>query len=306
MSQTHDSSSTKTSAVDAGQPIGLLAGWGNYPLIVARELKRQGHPVFCCGIREHADPQLKEICDDFRWVGVTRFAGQVRFFRRNGVADATMAGKIFKTHLFRRYGWLINFPDLLFWRYFYGHFISKTRNRNDDTLLGQTVRLFADHGINFRPATDFAPELLVKNQTLTRKSISDYQFRDIRFGWNLAKEMGRLDVGQTIVVKGRAVIAVEAVEGTDECIRRAGTLCTSGGFTVVKVAKPNQDMRFDVPTIGIGTLKTIREAGGSVLAVEADRTILLEQSEFVDYANRHGIAVAAFSDRDFLETAQSA
>ena len=282
--------------------IGLLAGWGQYPLIVARQLKQQGHAVVCCGIRGHADPALEAICDDFRWVGLTRFAGQVRFFRRHGVTDATMAGKIFKTNLFRKYGWLIHLPDLLFWRYFYKHFITKSRNRNDDSLLGNVVQLFADHGIRFGPATDYAPELLVKNKTLTKNTLTDYQWRDVQFGWMLAKEMGRLDVGQTVAVKGRAVIAVEAVEGTDECIARAGMLCTSGGFTVVKVAKPEQDMRFDVPTIGVGTLETISKAGGKVLAIEAEKTIILEEDKVIDFANRNGMVVAAFSDSQMNQT----
>ena len=143
-------------------------------------------------------------------------------------------------------------------------------------MLMNYVRLFDNYGIRMLPATDFAPELLVKQGTLTHKSITDYQMSDIRFGWNLAKQMGQLDVGQSVVIKGRAVLAVEAVEGTDECIRRAGQLCPSGGFTVIKVAKPGQDMRFDVPTIGIGTIQTMRDAGASLLAIEAGKTIVLD------------------------------
>ena len=286
--------------------IGLLAGWGKLPVIVAQQLKQSGHPVICCGIRKHADPVLAEICDDFRWACVTRFGGQIRFFRRHGVKHATMAGKIFKTYLFEKFGWLRNFPDLTFWRYYYPHFIGKTKNRNDDSLLSEAVTLFDDHGIRFAPATDFAPELLVKNQILTRKKLTDYQMRDIEFGWQLAKEMGRLDVGQTVAVKGRAVIAIEAVEGTDQCIERAGSLCSSGGFTVVKVAKPQQDMRFDVPTIGMGTLQTLKQAGGSLLAVEAGKTIMLDQPEMIDFANRNGITMVALDDADMNASANAA
>jgi DUF1009 family protein len=133
----------------------------------------------------------------------------------------------------------------------------------------------------------------VKAGPLTKLRVSEAQNKDIAFGWQLAKEMGRLDIGQTVVVKGRAVIAVEAVEGTDECIRRAGQLCPQGGFTVVKVAKPQQDMRFDVPTIGVGTLENIARAGGSVLAVEAHKTILLDEPAFIATAERLGIRVVA-------------
>ena len=134
-------------------------------------------------------------------------------------------------------------------------------------------------GIRFAPPTDYAPELLVKAGQLTRRGPTAWQQKDIEFGWQMAKEMGRLDIGQSVAVKDQAVLAVEAVEGTDECIRRAGALCRAGGFTVVKVAKPQQDMRFDVPTIGLGTLETMHAAGGKVLAVEAGRTIFLDQDD---------------------------
>ncbi len=117
--------------------------------------------------------------------------------------------------------------------------------------------------------------------------------RDIEFGWQLARQMGGLDIGQTVAVKGKAVLAVEAVEGTDACIRRAGALCPAGGFTVVKVAKPDQDMRFDVPTIGIGTLQTLQQAGAAVLAIEADKTIVIDQPQVAQFARAHGISVVA-------------
>jgi DUF1009 family protein len=120
--------------------------------------------------------------------------------------------------------------------------------------------------------------------------------KDIQFGWRMAKEMGRLDIGQSVAVKDQAVLAVEAVEGTDQCIRRAGSLCPAGGFTVVKVAKPRQDMRFDVPTIGRGTLETMLQSGASVLAVEAGKTILLDQADVIAYADRHKIAIVSLAD----------
>ena len=142
------------------------------------------------------------------------------------------------------------------------------------------------------PATDFAPELLVQKGTLAGR-LTEKQNKDIAFGWEIAKQMGGLDIGQSIVVKDCAVLAVEAIEGTDACIRRAGLLCQSGGFTVVKVAKPKQDMRFDVPTVGVGTIETIHEAGGKVLAIESDKTIVLDQEGFEARARQLGITVVA-------------
>ena len=155
---------------------------------------------------------------------------------------------------------------------------------------------FAREGVRFAPATDFAPELLVKEGQLTRFGPSAWQRKDIVFGWRMAKELGRLDIGQTVAVKDQAVLAVEAVEGTDQCIRRAGSLCPIGGFTVVKVAKPKQDMRFDVPTIGLNSLQTMVAAGARVLAIEADLTILLDRPEVIDYANQHKLIIVALRD----------
>jgi UDP-2,3-diacylglucosamine hydrolase len=276
------------------KPMGLIAGWGRYPVVIAEALKRQGYSVCCVGVRDHADPQLAQICDHYLAAGVARMGAHVRFFRRHGVAEATMAGKIHKAKvLFRKWGWLSHFPDLTTIRTFLPHFVYGTKDRKDDTLLLAVVELFARGGVRLAPATDFAPELLVKAGPLTSHGVTAAQSQDIEFGWQLAKEMGRLDVGQTVVVKGRAVIAVEAVEGTDECIRRAGQLCPQGGFTVVKVAKPQQDMRFDVPTIGVGTLETIAQAGGKVLAIEAHKTILLDEPLFITTAERLGIRVVA-------------
>jgi DUF1009 family protein len=133
----------------------------------------------------------------------------------------------------------------------------------------------------------------VKPGLLTRRAPTAAEQADIEFGWQMAKEMGRLDIGQSVAVKGKAVIAVEAIEGTDECIRRAGQFCPQGGFTVVKVAKPQQDMRFDVPTVGTGTIESLLAAGGKVLAIEAGKTILIDEEQVVSLANRHGLTIVA-------------
>ena len=282
--------------VVAADRIGLVAGWGRYPLVVAQALKQQGRRVYCLGIKDHVDPALRRWCDDFQLIGAARLGAAVRFFRRHGIVQATMAGKLHKVLLFQKYYWLKHFPDWQFVRAFYPHFITQTRDRKDDTMLGTIVDAFAQRGIQFAPATDFVPELLVKYGQLSGSRLNLGQRKDIEFGWRLALAMGRLDVGQSVAVKGRAVLAVEAVEGTDECIRRAGRLCPAGGFTVVKVAKPQQDMRFDVPTVGLGTLQAMVEAGACVLAVEAGRTILIDQPEFTRFAQQHRISVVALHE----------
>lgn len=281
-------------AWERGKKIGLVAGWGRFPVLVAQALKAAGHEVYCIALRGHADPALAEICDEFYPAGVARLGWHIRYFRRRGITQATLAGKLFKHKLlFGKLGWLSLVPDLRTIQTFFPLFITRQKNRNDDTLLSVVVEEYAKSGITLAPATDFAPELLVKLGTLTRRPLTAAERDDIAFGWQIAKEMGRLDIGQSVAVKGRAVIAVEAVEGTDECIRRAGQFCPQGGFTVVKVAKPQQDMRFDVPTIGIQTIQTLVAAGGKVLAIEADKTIVIDQVEVVRAADEHGLTIVA-------------
>lgn len=278
----------------APRKIGLVAGWGRFPIVVAEALKSQNHEVHCIGLRQHADPILRQICDSFVYGGVARIGAHIRYFHRRGVEQATLAGKVFKHKvLFNRFGWLSLVPDLRTLRAFFPLFFLGQKNRNDDTLLSVVVEEFAKSGITMAPATDFAPQLLVSAGTLTRRGPTASELSDIDFGWPLAKETGRLDIGQSVAIKGRAVIAVEAVEGTDACIRRAGELCPQGGFTVVKVAKPQQDMRFDVPTIGLGTIESLITAGAKCLAVEAHKTIVVDQHEVIALANQHHIAIVA-------------
>jgi len=275
------------------QKIGLVAGWGRYPLVIAEALRRDGYEIYCLGVKGHADPVLRDICHDFRWIGLAKLGGSIRYFRRCGVTDAMMAGKIHKVRLFQRGAWLRHLPDLRAIRTFFPHLVTRKQDRKDDTLLGAIVDAFATSGITFGPATDYAPELLVKAGQLTRRGLSSAQEKDVHFGWEIAKQLGRLDVGQSVAVKNLAVLALEAIEGTDPCIRRAGELCTAGDFTVVKVAKPQQDMRFDVPTIGLGTLRAMQESGARVLAVEAGKTIIIDEAEVVDFADRNKMVIVA-------------
>lgn len=275
------------------EAIGLLAGWGRYPIVVAETLRRRGYRVICLGVRDHADPQLAQICDEFSWIGLGTIGRAIRHFRRRNVRRAVLAGKIHKVTFYRP-GWFIRHrPDWVAARTFYRHFLTGGRDRKDDSLLTALVGAYAAGGICIEPATDFAPELLVQAGQIAGRPLTGKQFRDVDFGWEMAKQVGGLDVGQTVCVKDQAVLAIEAIEGTDECIRRAGELCPQGGFTVVKVAKPQQDMRFDVPTVGLNTLESIAAAGGRVLAIEANRTVLLDARLFHETAQRLKLSVVA-------------
>ena len=283
--------------------VGILAGWGDFPVVVARTLKQSGHQVYCLGVKDHADPKLAEICDHFAWQGLAKLGAAIRYYRRHGVQQATMAGKIHKVRLYQPWLWLKHIPDWQMIKTFYPHFIAHTEDRRDDTLLGTLVQAFGKEGISFEPATDLIPELLVKEGLVAGRPLTAPQQKDVDFGWQMAKQMGQFDIGQCVCIKDQSVLAVEAVEGTDQCIARAGELCASGGFTVVKVAKPQQDMRFDVPTIGLGTLQTMISAGARVLAIEADKTILLDESAVRALAEKHKIAIVAIRNQQQRELA---
>jgi DUF1009 family protein len=278
--------------------VGLIAGWGRYPIYLAERLKASGKEVHCLGIVNHADEKLKKICDSYEPLSVGRLASAFRYFKNRGVADATLAGKFHKRLLFSPYYFWKLVPDLTTIRIFFPFFVTRRKDNKDDTLLTTIVQAFSERGIRILPGTDFAPELLVKRQKLSRRGPSSAQWQDICFGWNIAKEMGRLDIGQSVCVNSRAVLAVEAIEGTDECIRRAGALCAAGGFTVVKVAKPQQDMRFDVPTFGLLTLQTMVESGAKVLAIESGKTIFIDKQEVIDFADSHNVVVVSITEED--------
>lgn len=284
-------SATELSTVGREDRVGLLAGKGRFPIAFARAARKQGISVYCLGIQGLASEELGELCDGFVTLPIARMGKAIRMFRQARIRRAVMAGKVEKTVLFQKFRWLRNIPD---WRTLH-MFYRYARDRKDDTLLLAVIREFGRDNIAFDSALDFCPELLVNHGFLTRRKPSPSQWKDIRFGWELAKEMGRLDVGQTVVVNDSAVMAIEAIEGTDKCIQRAGELCRRGGFTVVKVAKPEQDMRFDVPTVGVQTIQTMREAGGRVLAIEAGKTILLDEGEVLSLANKLGIAIVALN-----------
>lgn len=281
-----------------GETIGILAGWGRFPVVVAEAIRRRGGRTAILAIRDHADAALAPLADTIGDVGVAEIGHAVEFFKRHDVHRVTMAGKIHKSKLFARGAWIRHLPDWTGLTTFWPHFVSRRRDNRDDSLLGAIADAFDARGVAICPATDFAPELLAEEGVLAGRPLSARLEADVAFGWKLAKELGRLDIGQTVVVKNQAPLALEAIEGTDECIRRAGTLCPSGGMTVVKVAKPQQDLRFDMPTIGIGTLESLRVAGARVLVIEAGRTILVDRSQLAAFASSHGITIASFCDAD--------
>jgi DUF1009 family protein len=279
------------SNVAATEPVGLLAGAGRFPISFAEKARAVGLAVSCVGLRGHADVVLRDLCWRFHWCSAARVGGMIRHFRSDGVRRLVMAGKVHKADLLYR-PWRL-FQLLPDWRTIRGFYFTRRRDNRDDTMLLRLIEEFARDGLTFGSALELCPELLVKAGVLTRSRPSAAEEIDVQFGWELAKAMGGLDVGQSVAVKERCVLAVEAVEGTDQAILRAGALCRAGGFTVVKVAKPHQDMRFDVPTVGCTTIQTIAKARGRVLAIEAGKTIVLDQDQTVALADRLGICIVA-------------
>ncbi len=271
------------------KPIGLLAGSGRFPILFAEAAKRQGHSIACVGLKYEASEELRSLCDSFEVIGVSKLGGMIRSFKRMGAERIVMAGKVTKSVMYTPFRVIQLMPD---WRMIY-MWKRTLRDKRDDSILLGVIAEFARDGMTFDSALDYCPELLVKTGTLTRRRPSAADMKDVAFGWTLAKEMGRLDVGQSVAVKEEAALAIEAIEGTDRCIERAGLLCRAGGWTLVKVAKPHQDMRFDVPTIGVSTIENLKKAGARTLAIEAGKTIVVDQAEVVALADRLGLAIVA-------------
>lgn len=282
---------------------GLIAGWGNYPIVLAQAIKEAGHEVVCLGVLGHVDPKLREICDVYRVMGLARFGAACRYFRKQGVTEATMAGKIFKKKLLQTGFIWRQLPDLYTLSVFFPHFLTKKTDLKDDSLLLTVTKAFEDKGIRLVAGTDLAPNLLVRRGILTRRTLTESDWDDIRLAWPLTREIGRLDFGQDVMVKNRTILAVEGIDGTDETMARAGRWNREkgegDGFAVVKIGKPNQDMRFDVPTIGFGTLEMMAASGANVLAVEAGKTLCVEpQDQLAEKADSMGIAVVALDESD--------
>jgi len=272
------------------QPVGLIAGAGRFPILFAEKARELGLPVVCVGVVGMADPALEKLCHRFHWLGRMAMGYTARCLVNGGVTRWTMAGKFHKGTLFRPWKWIRLLPDWRAARFW----LSRLRGDNkDDSLLLALIGEFRKDGLECVSALDLCPELLVRAGILTRRHPTAAEERDIEFGWTLAKEMGRLDIGQSVMVRDRAVLAVEAIEGTDEAIRRAGLLCGKSAFVVVKVAKPQQDMRFDVPTVGPTTIQTMHDVGATVLAIEAGKTILLDEAETIALADRYRMAIVA-------------
>ena len=268
--------------------IGLIAGSGQFPLLFARKAREKGWEVFAAGYRDETDPRLAELVNGMEWFYLGQLKRLVKYFQTAKVQQAVMMGAITKTRMFTNVR-----PDLAAIS-----LVAGMRHTHDDAVL----RAFADHfenqGIQIQSSTILMPELLATTGTWTRRKCSRSQMEDIRVGWRIAKAIGALDVGQCVVVGGGSILAVEAIDGTDETIRRGGRLA-KGHAIVVKVCKPIQDTRFDIPAVGLGTIETMCSANVGAIAIEAGKAVVFDREAMIAKADEQGLVITALTDEEF-------
>jgi len=267
--------------------LGIIAGAGAFPLQVAAGARRAGCRVTVVGLRGFADPALADLADEFRWAGIARLGRWIRVLRRAKAQSVILAGSVQKSDMYSRFRVLRYLPD---WTSAKLWFFT-LRDKRNDAVLAAVADEFARHGITMESCVKYSAEHMAPAGVLTRRQPSPRQLADADFGWRIAKELGRLDIGQSVAVREQEVIAVEAIEGTDRMIERAGTLVRNGGWTLVKVAKPEQDMRFDVPTIGPETIANLALARAGMLVIEAGKTVIVDRERTLSAADRAGIVV---------------
>jgi hypothetical protein len=266
--------------------IGLIAGNGTFPIAFAKAAKQKGIQVIAVAHEGETLPELAQWVDGIFWIKVGQLGKLISIFKEQGVKDVMMAGGIKKTHFFSG-----AVPDLRGIA-----FLAKMVYKKDDSILRGVAAELESEGITVRESTLYLDSILAAPGVLTKQKPSKSEQQDIDFGWQMAKEIGKLDIGQTVLVKDRAVLAVEAIEGTDEAIRRGGSLCGQGAV-VVKVCKPQQDLRFDLPAIGTQTIKIMAQVKASCLAIEAGKTIIIEREAVIADADKAGISIVAIQNQ---------
>lgn len=270
-------------------PIGLIAGGGRLPLIIAEGLRQAGHPVHGLGLADQFDPLLPPLCSSFQQVGVLRLGTWGKALRRRGVAHAIMVGRVDKARMmFDPLRVIRNMPDLRTVMVWYKHL---RNDRRSHAMLAVVARELERSGVELLDSTAPIPDSMTTAGVMTSTQPTAEQRADIQFAWPLLSELLRLDIGQAIAVKERDIIAVEGIEGTDRMIERVGSLCRRTGWTICKGARAGHDRRSDVPTVGLKTIENLYAAGGRCLALAAGDVIMLDKSEMVALADQLGITI---------------
>ena len=274
------------------ETLGLLAGIGHLPVDVAQSAKKLGYKVVAIAVVADTDPELPENADIFYTINVGKVGKILQTLKQHDVKNVTMIGKVTKEVLYKN-GVMI--PDLTTIRV-----LASLPDRKDDTIMNAIVKLIEDEGMHVMDQTVLIQPLLPEPGVLTKRKPTEQEWEDMRFGFRMAKELGRLDIGQTVVVKNRAVMALEAIEGTDACILRGGFL-GKGGVVVAKTAKPAQDNRFDMPSVGTTTLTSMIHAGATGIVIEAGRTLLVDRKRTLAMAEEKGITIVSMSESELVE-----
>lgn len=269
--------------------LGLIAAEGRLPFMVAAGAAKAGLKVVCVGLAGSDEISLAGITDVYYPVAVARPGSWIRKLRKHGVTRAIMVGRVAKGRIFTPWRILRYLPDWRAVRIWYWRLRGK--NKQNDALLGALADELAAGGIIIEDSTMYCREYLATAGIMTTTQPAQSVKADIEFGWRIVKKLGELDIGQAVAVKEREVIAVEAIEGTASMVERAGKFCRAGGWTLLKAAKPNQDMRFDVPCVGPDTIRGLAENGGKCLVVEAEKTIIIDKPQTLTLADELGIAV---------------
>lgn len=262
--------------------IGLIAGNGQFPIIFCKKARKAGLEIYAAAYRQEADPEIEGYVDAIEWFHPGQVSRLIKFFKKHRIDQAVLLGGVKKTKLFKDLKPDIKAISL----------IAGLRHTHDDGILRAFAGLLEKNGIKVRPSTFLLPDLLAPEGCWTKRKPSRGEMSEIALGWKVAKEIGRLDIGQCVVVGGGSILAVEAVDGTDATIKRGGGL-GRGNAVVVKVSKPIQDERFDVPAIGKDTVRTMCEAGVRVLAIEAGKAIVFDRGEMIRLADAHDVAIIA-------------
>lgn len=270
--------------VENGETVGMIAGGGQFPLLIADAAKKQGVRIVAVAHHDETEPSLSDKVDEIVWIKLGQLGHLIKAFKKNGVRNALMAGTITKKRMFENIR-----PDLKGLA-----MISRLAIFHDDDILRAVTKALAKEGVEIISSIRFLPELIAPEGCLTARRPNKTEREDVDFGWKVAKELGRLDIGQCVVVRNKTVLALEAIDGTDATILRGGGLAKEKAV-VVKVSKPNQDLRFDVPCVGLETIKVMSKVKGAVLAVEAGYTLLFDKEEMIAEADRENISIISIN-----------
>ena len=272
--------------ISENDKIGIIAGGGQFPLLFAKSAKKQGLKVYAAAHRNETDEELSNQVEQLVWIKLGQLGRIISFFKKEGITKTVFVGSITKTNIFRDVR--PDFKGLGLW--------NKIDIKQDDAILRAVADQLAKDGIEVVASTRYAPELLFPKGVLTRKKLTKEQKDDIVFGWKIAREIGKLDIGQCVVVRNGTVLAVEAIEGTDAAINRGGRLCSEKAV-VIKVRKPKQDIRFDLPAIGEKTIASMQEVKAAVLAVEAEFALLFDRESVIRAADAAGLVVVGVTEK---------